>query len=171
MIVVFTEDPTALFSYPRACPDSVLKFLADLFSSRDTADFFYTSDMMILIEIVLRQLSDLSPGAGVSILLYQYEEEGVGIPPPPPLMYCIVTCNRGENRERGSSDPPVSPPLPCHVNSIVSCKQKPPRKGWELGVKGMGRGKISPLSIPAPTLFPCVQYCCAVKFFTQQTSL
>lgn len=61
------EDPTALFSYPRACPDSVLKFLTDIFSSRDTAGFFYTSDMMILIEIVLRQLTDLSPGAGVSI--------------------------------------------------------------------------------------------------------
>ena len=66
LIVVFTEDPTNLFSYPRACPDSVLKFLTDIFSSRDTADFFYTSDMMILLEIVLRQLTDLSPGAGVS---------------------------------------------------------------------------------------------------------
>ena len=66
LVFVFTEDPTALFSYPRACPDSVLKFLTDIFSSRDTADFFYTSDMMILLEIVLRQLTDLSPGAGVS---------------------------------------------------------------------------------------------------------
>ena len=55
-----------MFQYPRACPDSVLKFLMDIFSSRDTSDFFYTSDMMILIEIVLRQLTDLSPGAGVS---------------------------------------------------------------------------------------------------------
>ena len=55
-----------MFQYPRSCPDSVLKFLTDIFSSRDTAEFFYTSDMMILIEIVLRQLADLSPGAGVS---------------------------------------------------------------------------------------------------------
>ncbi|KAJ7376050.1 hypothetical protein OS493_037156 [Desmophyllum pertusum] len=59
------EDPTSMFQYPRACPDSVLKFLADIFSSQDTAGFFYTSDMMILIEIVLRQLADLSPGAGM----------------------------------------------------------------------------------------------------------
>ena len=66
LITCFTEDPTSMFQYPRACPDSVLKFLADIFSSQDTAGFFYTSDMMILIEIVLRQLADLSPGAGVS---------------------------------------------------------------------------------------------------------
>ena len=64
--ICFTEDPTAMFQYPRACPDSVLKFLTDIFSSQDTSEFFYTSDMMILIEIVLRQLTDLSPGAGVS---------------------------------------------------------------------------------------------------------
>jgi len=68
--ICFTEDPTAMFQYPRACPDSVLKFLTDIFSSQDTSEFFYTSDMMILIEIVLRQLVDLSPGAGVS---YQYD--------------------------------------------------------------------------------------------------
>ena len=59
-----------MFQYPRACPDSVLKFLTDIFSSRDTSEFFYTSDMMILIEIVLRQLADLSPGAGVSFEVY-----------------------------------------------------------------------------------------------------
>lgn len=66
----FTEDPTVMFQYPRVCPDSVLKFLTDIFSSQDTAEFFYFSDMMILIEIVLRQLVDLSPGAGVR---YQYD--------------------------------------------------------------------------------------------------
>ena len=60
-----------MFQYPRACPDSVLKFLMDIFSSGDRSDFFYTSDMMILIEIVLRQLTDLSPGAGVSCPLYK----------------------------------------------------------------------------------------------------
>ena len=64
--ICFTEDPTVLFQYPRACPNSVLKFVTDIFSSQDTSEFFYTSDMKILIEIVLRQLVDLSPGAGVS---------------------------------------------------------------------------------------------------------
>ena len=56
------EDPVKMFDYPRTCPDSVLKFLADIFSSRVTSGFFYTSDMMVLLEIVLRQLADLSPG-------------------------------------------------------------------------------------------------------------
>ncbi|XP_022800634.1 NCK-interacting protein with SH3 domain-like isoform X3 [Stylophora pistillata] len=59
------EDPTALFQYPRSSPDAVLKFVTDIFSSQDTSEFFYTSDMKILIEIVLRQLTDLSPGTGV----------------------------------------------------------------------------------------------------------
>lgn len=59
------EDPTALFQYPRSSPDAVLKFVTDIFSSQDTSEFFYTSDMKILIEIVLRQLTDLSPGAGM----------------------------------------------------------------------------------------------------------
>lgn len=59
------EDPIAMFQYPRVCPDSVLKFLTDIFSSQDTSEFFYSSDMMVLIEIVLRQLVDLSPGAGM----------------------------------------------------------------------------------------------------------
>lgn len=61
-----TEDPTTLFQYPRSCPDSVVKFLTDIFSSQTTSDFFYTSDMLILIEIVLRQLTDLSAGSEVS---------------------------------------------------------------------------------------------------------
>ncbi|XP_068714578.1 NCK-interacting protein with SH3 domain-like isoform X1 [Montipora foliosa] len=57
------EDPTTMFQYTKSCPDSVVKFLTDIFSSQTTSDFFYTSDMRILIEIVLRQLTDLSPGA------------------------------------------------------------------------------------------------------------
>ncbi|XP_027035913.1 NCK-interacting protein with SH3 domain-like, partial [Pocillopora damicornis] len=58
------EDPTALFQYPRSSPDAVLKFVTDIFSSRDTSEFFYALDMKVLIEIVLRQMADLSPGAG-----------------------------------------------------------------------------------------------------------
>lgn len=65
----FTEDPTALFQYPRSSPDAVLKFVTDIFSSRDTSEFFYALDMKVLIEIVLRQMADLSPGAGVGLYL------------------------------------------------------------------------------------------------------
>lgn len=63
LLVNREEDPTALFQYPRSSPNAVLKFVTDIFSSQDTSEFFYTSDMRILIEIVLRQLTDLSPGA------------------------------------------------------------------------------------------------------------
>lgn len=59
------EDPTALFQYPRSSPDAVLKFVTDIFSSRDTSEFFYALDMKVLIEIVLRQMADLSPGEGM----------------------------------------------------------------------------------------------------------
>ena len=43
------------------CPDSMTKFLLDIFSDKDTAGLFYTTDMMVLIDIVARQLADLGP--------------------------------------------------------------------------------------------------------------
>ena len=58
-----------MFQYPRSSPDAVLKFVTDIFSSRDTSEFFYALDMKVLIEIVLRQMVDLSPGAGVGLYL------------------------------------------------------------------------------------------------------
>lgn len=61
-----------MFQYPRSSPDAVLKFVTDIFSSRDTSEFFYALDMKVLIEIVLRQMADLSPGAGVGLYLSFY---------------------------------------------------------------------------------------------------
>lgn len=58
-----------MFQYPRSSPDAVLKFVTDIFSSRDTSEFFYALDMKVLIEIVLRQMVDLSPGEGVGLYL------------------------------------------------------------------------------------------------------
>ncbi|XP_047139623.1 NCK-interacting protein with SH3 domain isoform X1 [Hydra vulgaris] len=49
-------DPVALFSFSISCPDSVLKFLNDIFSTKRTSTMFYTSDMSVMIEIILRQL-------------------------------------------------------------------------------------------------------------------
>jgi len=43
-------------------PHSVLKFLQDVFANRETADIFYRTDMMVMIDIAVRQISDLSPG-------------------------------------------------------------------------------------------------------------
>jgi hypothetical protein len=54
------DDPVAL-GEPQ-CPDSLTKFALDVFSSAQTAGMFYTTDLMVLIDIVLRQISDLCPG-------------------------------------------------------------------------------------------------------------
>uniref|UniRef100_A0A8C1UIU3 NCK interacting protein with SH3 domain n=1 Tax=Cyprinus carpio TaxID=7962 RepID=A0A8C1UIU3_CYPCA len=56
------EDPVCVFDHAPPAPHSVLKFLQDVFSSRDTSDIFYRSDLMVMIDIAVRQISDLSPG-------------------------------------------------------------------------------------------------------------
>ncbi|XP_077983692.1 NCK-interacting protein with SH3 domain-like [Glandiceps talaboti] len=56
------DDPVRMFDHKPKPPDSLLKFLGDIFSSSDTSDIFYSSDLLVLIDIVVRQLSDLSPG-------------------------------------------------------------------------------------------------------------
>ena len=48
------------------CPDALTKFALDVFSSKETSGMFYTTDLMVLIDIVLRQISDLCPGDEVS---------------------------------------------------------------------------------------------------------
>lgn len=60
------DDPVCMFKHTPPAPHSVLKFLQDVFSSRDTADMFYSSDMMVMIDIAVRQISDLSPGDKVT---------------------------------------------------------------------------------------------------------
>ncbi|XP_050956580.1 NCK-interacting protein with SH3 domain [Labeo rohita] len=56
------EDPVCVFDHAPPAPHSVLKFLQDVFASRDTADIFYRTDLMVMIDIAVRQISDLSPG-------------------------------------------------------------------------------------------------------------
>ncbi|XP_030633397.1 NCK-interacting protein with SH3 domain [Chanos chanos] len=56
------DDPVCLFKHDPAPPQSVLKFLQDVFASKDTANIFYRTDMMVMIDIAVRQISDLSPG-------------------------------------------------------------------------------------------------------------
>ena len=50
-----------------SCPDSMTKFLLDVFYDTSTSSIFYTTDMMVLIDIVTRQLTDLSQGDEVSV--------------------------------------------------------------------------------------------------------
>ncbi|XP_051169754.1 NCK-interacting protein with SH3 domain isoform X1 [Leptopilina boulardi] len=56
------EDPVRIFDHQPAPPDSVLKMFVDLFSKEVTANLFYTNDVKVLIDIILRQLFDISPG-------------------------------------------------------------------------------------------------------------
>ncbi|XP_056303812.1 NCK-interacting protein with SH3 domain-like [Danio aesculapii] len=56
------EDPVCVFSHAPAAPHAVVKFLQDVFFSADSAQIFYRSDLMVLIDITVRQISDLEPG-------------------------------------------------------------------------------------------------------------
>jgi len=54
-------DPVVMFEFHLPCPDSVLKFLLDLFASKETCGIFFTNDLYVLIEIILRQITDRQP--------------------------------------------------------------------------------------------------------------
>ncbi|XP_043934460.1 NCK-interacting protein with SH3 domain [Protopterus annectens] len=56
------DDPVRIFKHQPQPPHSVLKFLQDVFASKDTANIFYYTDMMVMIDITVRQIADLSPG-------------------------------------------------------------------------------------------------------------
>ncbi|XP_038215929.1 NCK-interacting protein with SH3 domain [Zerene cesonia] len=56
------EDPVRIFDHEPAPTHAVLKLVIDLFSRKKTADHFYTNDVKVAIDIIVRQLADLSPG-------------------------------------------------------------------------------------------------------------
>ena len=55
------DDPTEVIG-PRKGVNSVHKLVLDVFSSEGCIQHFYTNDLMVLIDIIARQLSDLGPG-------------------------------------------------------------------------------------------------------------
>lgn len=57
-----TEDPVRIFDHEPPPSHSVLKLFIDLFSNDTTAALFYTNDVKVLIDIILRQLFDMFPG-------------------------------------------------------------------------------------------------------------
>lgn len=62
------EDPLKFFEdAPKAVPNAVLKLFVDLFATAETAALFYSNDNKVLIDILVRQLSDLSAGDAVSV--------------------------------------------------------------------------------------------------------
>ncbi|KAK2503506.1 hypothetical protein MC885_018236 [Smutsia gigantea] len=56
------DDPVRIFRHEPPPPHSVLKLLRDVFASPATAAVFYHADMMVLIDITVRHITDLSPG-------------------------------------------------------------------------------------------------------------
>jgi Protein of unknown function (DUF2013) len=60
MLVNREEDPVHLLKHTPPPANSVLKILVDLYSFRETAALFYSNDNKVLIDILVRQLSDLS---------------------------------------------------------------------------------------------------------------
>ncbi|CAH2086326.1 unnamed protein product [Euphydryas editha] len=56
------EDPVHIFDHEPAPAHSVLKLAIDLFSRKKTAEHFYTNDVKVAIDIIVRQLADLSAG-------------------------------------------------------------------------------------------------------------
>jgi len=61
------DDPTRLLKHPNEHMNTVLRMFIDIFSHSDTAGMFYTNDIKVLIDIVVRQLSDLDAGSSVSL--------------------------------------------------------------------------------------------------------
>lgn len=64
--IFFAEDPVRILKHPSNAMNSVMKIFIDIFSIKETAGLFYTTDNKVLIDIVVRQLSDLCAGNPVS---------------------------------------------------------------------------------------------------------
>ncbi|XP_050409446.1 NCK-interacting protein with SH3 domain [Patella vulgata] len=56
------DDPVNIFDHKPDAPNSVIKFFQDLYSAKKTANLLYTNDAMVLIDILIRQISDLPAG-------------------------------------------------------------------------------------------------------------
>eukprot|EP00090_Calanus_glacialis_P001892 TRINITY_DN11412_c0_g1_i1.p1 TRINITY_DN11412_c0_g1~~TRINITY_DN11412_c0_g1_i1.p1 ORF type:complete len:663 (-),score=127.20 TRINITY_DN11412_c0_g1_i1:157-2145(-) len=62
LLLLNREDDPAEIIGPRSGINSIHKLVLDVFSSDDCISHFYTNDLMVLIDILARQLSDLGPG-------------------------------------------------------------------------------------------------------------
>lgn len=64
--VPLAEDPIKVLKHSSDAMNSVLKMFIDIFSVAETAAMFYTNDTKVLIDIIVRQLTDLCAGNPVS---------------------------------------------------------------------------------------------------------
>lgn len=56
------DDPVKMFEYKPAPPNSVIKLFHDLYSDPVTSDLLYTNDAKVLMDVIIGQLTNLSPG-------------------------------------------------------------------------------------------------------------
>lgn len=63
---IIIDDPVKLLKHSNDTMNSVVKLFIDIFSVKRTANLFYTTDNKVLIDIVVRQLTDLCAGNPVS---------------------------------------------------------------------------------------------------------
>ena len=61
-----TENSLKTHHSPESSNRASMKFLIDIFSSPSTAHIFYTNDANVLVDIIYRQVNDLSPGDEVA---------------------------------------------------------------------------------------------------------
>ncbi|MPC96740.1 NCK-interacting protein with SH3 domain [Portunus trituberculatus] len=61
------EDPLAMFEHEPRPPNSILKMMRDMYSTRATASIFYTNDERVVCDIIIRQLTDLPADDKVGI--------------------------------------------------------------------------------------------------------
>ena len=82
MIFLFSsDDPVKMFDFQASQQNSVMKFVTDLYREKPTSSLLYTNDAKVLVDIIIRQLTDLQPGDEV---LYK------GGSRPPPLLKCKI---------------------------------------------------------------------------------
>lgn len=64
-----SEDPVKMFEHQSYPVQSQVKFMIDMFSHPGTASLLYVNDAKVLIDILIRNLTDLQPGDKVRLVL------------------------------------------------------------------------------------------------------
>ncbi|XP_076073672.1 NCK-interacting protein with SH3 domain-like [Mytilus galloprovincialis] len=56
------DDPVKMFEFQTCQQNSVMKFVTDLYRDKSTASLLYTNDAKVLVDMIIRMLTDLQPG-------------------------------------------------------------------------------------------------------------
>jgi len=73
-LMYISDDPVKMFDFQTCHQNSVMKFVTDLFRDKPTSSLLYTNDAKVLVDIIIRQLTDLQPGDEVLLILYYREQ-------------------------------------------------------------------------------------------------